>query len=181
MSAEPRILALSGTPHPQAEVQAIDPASGVLSFRWLNEEGVAVDSGGSVARFTPVDPLPNEDPAAPVEYPDISDEILTAAIVAALVDAPQSAAEIYVQQQALGYEDTITGLKLKTTEYAQGKFTSQVALVRLALSAGAIDNDTPQTFWDFNDAQQTLSTADFLALMLRYGLHCSAMFGQYAP
>ncbi|HVT74591.1 MAG TPA: hypothetical protein VHD61_15765 [Lacunisphaera sp.] len=105
-------------------------------------------------------------------------------IAAALASPPQPPppqAQIYDQQQALGYVDTATGLKLKTTEYAQAKFTSQVALVRLALSAGAIDDSTAQNFWDFDNAEQTLSTADFLALMLRYGLHCKTLFDTFAP
>ena len=89
--------------------------------------------------------------------------------------------DIYIAQLNSGYEDATTGIKLKTTERAQAKFTSQVALIQLALSAGAIDGQTAQTFFDFSDAAQQLTTADFLALMLRYGAHCQYLFINYAP
>lgn len=95
--------------------------------------------------------------------------------------AAATAAQIYADQQALGYVDIPTGLKLKTTENAQAKFTSQVTLLQLALSAGAITTATPQTFWDYADVEQTLTTGDLFALMLRYGMHCKTIFDQYAP
>jgi hypothetical protein len=82
-----RTLILTGQPHPKAEVQFLDPAAGRMVFRWLDANGLPVDSGGSVATFTPVEPLPNEDPAATPEYPEIEDETLAAAIAAA-VNAP---------------------------------------------------------------------------------------------
>lgn len=47
----PRILTLTGAPHPRALVQSIDAASGLCVFAWLNADGERVDSGGSVARF----------------------------------------------------------------------------------------------------------------------------------
>ncbi len=47
----PRVLTLTGAPHPQALVQSVDAAAGVCVFAWLNAEGERVDSGGSVARF----------------------------------------------------------------------------------------------------------------------------------
>jgi hypothetical protein len=78
-SPAPRILATPSAPHPKAEVQRVDPAAGVLVFRWLDSAGKPVDSGGSIARFTPVAPLPSE-PGQPVTYPDISDATLVAAI-----------------------------------------------------------------------------------------------------
>lgn len=93
----------------------------------------------------------------------------------------QTDAEIYAAQQALGYLDTTTGIRLKCTEYAQAKFTSQVALTRLALSLGAITGATEQTLWDADNTEHTLSTDAFLLLMLRYGMHCKAIFDQYAP
>lgn len=94
---------------------------------------------------------------------------------------PLTDVQIYEQQQALGYEDATTGLKLKMTDRARSHFTSQVTLVQVALSAGIINTSTPQHLWDFNDAEQTLSTADFLALMLRYGVAWQTMFATYAP
>lgn len=102
-----------------------------------------------------------------------------AAARAALWQAP--AALVYAEHLDAGYTDAATGIVLKTTEYAQQKFTSAVALARLALVTGVITNDTPQTFWDAANQSHTLSTADFLSLMLRYGVFCQTLFNDYAP
>lgn len=80
MSNEPRILSLTGTPHPQALVTGINPGTGILGFRWLDASGQPVDSGGSVARFTPLSPLPKDLPNDPDTYPKIADAVLVAAI-----------------------------------------------------------------------------------------------------
>jgi len=81
MSTEPRILTLTGTPHPKALVQSLDHAAGTLVFAWLDADGKEVDSGGSIARFTPPAPLPQEeDYTGPVQYPEVDDAVLAAAI-----------------------------------------------------------------------------------------------------
>jgi hypothetical protein len=86
MSTEPRIITLTGLPHPQARIDRVDPAAGLAIFAFLEANAQPVDSGGSVATFTPLDPLPAEE-GEPVEYPEASDEVLAAAIAAA-VNAP---------------------------------------------------------------------------------------------
>ena len=78
----PRIVPLTGAPHPQARIDAIDAATGICVFSWLDAAGSQVDSGGSIARFTPLAPLPPVEgaaPSAPV-YPDVADATLAAAI-----------------------------------------------------------------------------------------------------
>ena len=40
-------------PHPEAEIQIVDYQSGAVKFRWLDDEGNPVDSGNSIAYFTP--------------------------------------------------------------------------------------------------------------------------------
>lgn len=76
----PRIVTLTGTPHPKAEVQRVDAANGVLVFRWLNSSGQPVDSGGSIATFTPVAPVSPVPPATAPTYPEPSDATLIDAI-----------------------------------------------------------------------------------------------------
>ncbi len=81
MNDSPRILTLTGTPHPKALVQSIDAAAGVLVFAWLDADGKQVDAGGSVARFTPPAPVAQEeDYVGPVQYPEVDDAVLAAAI-----------------------------------------------------------------------------------------------------
>lgn len=76
----PRLLALGETaPHPQALVQSLDVAHGVLLFAWADAEGRAIDSGRSLARFTPITLEPEEEGGA-VTYADPGDEILIAAL-----------------------------------------------------------------------------------------------------
>lgn len=76
-----RIITLTGTVHPKAGIQAVDAAAGLASFRWRDAGGAAVDSGGSIARFTPL--APNEaGPGQPITYPEVPDATLKAAIEA---------------------------------------------------------------------------------------------------
>lgn len=81
-ASAPRILAVTGAPHPKAEVTRIDAPTGTLVFRWLNSAGQPVDSGNSIARFTPVAPVAPVPPATAPIYPEPSDATLKAAIVA---------------------------------------------------------------------------------------------------
>lgn len=75
---EPRILSLTGTAHPKALVQHIDPATGVLVFAWLDANEARVDSGGSVARFTPQ--IGAEQPDGTILYDETPDAVLIDAI-----------------------------------------------------------------------------------------------------
>jgi len=58
-------------------VQSVDSAAGLLIFRWLAANESPVDSGNSVATFTPV--APDEDG----NYAEPADAVLIAAIEAA--------------------------------------------------------------------------------------------------
>jgi hypothetical protein len=90
-------------------------------------------------------------------------------------------AEIYAEHLALGFTDPVTGIKLKTTEGAQAKFTSQATLLQVALGAGAITVASNTQVWDFNDSPHTLTVGAALGLLLRYGLHCQQLFADYGP
>lgn len=85
--AAARVLTLVDAPHPKAIVQSVDAESGTLVFSWANADGAAVDSGNSIARFTPeiVTPAEGDTPAV---YADPSDATLAAAIVAPEPPAP---------------------------------------------------------------------------------------------
>jgi hypothetical protein len=72
-----RILTISGAAHPKAEVQSVNDAAGLCLFRWLNAGGNVVDSGGSVAKFSPG--TPDEHGV----YPEASDGTLITAIQSA--------------------------------------------------------------------------------------------------
>lgn len=96
VATSPRIVALTGAPHPQALIQSVSAREGVVLFAWLDAAGKPVDSGGSVARFTPLAPLPPApdaaENAAPI-YPDVPDATLAAAIAnppALVVPVPES-------------------------------------------------------------------------------------------
>lgn len=70
-----------GAPHPRAVVQSLDLAAGSLVFAWADSAGMPVDSGGSIARFTPL--IINDVAVEP-------DEAVLVAAVAATY-APQAA------------------------------------------------------------------------------------------
>lgn len=69
-----RILSISGTVHPQVEIQVINADTGTVVFRWLDADGNPVDSGGSTAAIEPLEPDEND------VYPEVDDETLIAAI-----------------------------------------------------------------------------------------------------
>lgn len=75
----PVVLTLDeSAPHPKVRVTAIDAEAGTFLFQWLDSAGQPVDTGNSVARFTPL-AAPAE--GAPRPFP--STEILAAAVQAA--------------------------------------------------------------------------------------------------
>jgi hypothetical protein len=78
----PRVVSISGSPHPKAQIVAVDAATGTLLFAYLKADGTRADSGNSIARFTPPEPLPKDKPSDPTTYPEISDAVLAAAIQA---------------------------------------------------------------------------------------------------
>lgn len=82
-AAQPRIVSLASGPHPKAQIVSVDAATGTLLFAYLKADGTKADSGNSIARFTPAQPLPKERPSDPVKYAEVSDAVLIAAIQSA--------------------------------------------------------------------------------------------------
>jgi hypothetical protein len=79
----PRVLELTGAAHPKAIVQRVDPASGVVLYAFADANGHAIDTGHSLARFTPVEIVTQVSGLSPqVSFESPSDSILAAAIVA---------------------------------------------------------------------------------------------------
>lgn len=62
-----KTLATSSAPHPQVEIVSVDPLAGVVVFAWLDADGARVDSGGSIARFTPSEDGSDPDDATLVD------------------------------------------------------------------------------------------------------------------
>lgn len=81
MPTTPRILTLTGAPFPKALVASRDLATGTLVFNYLDAASQPVDSGKSVARFTPVSLTPAVG-STPAFYADVADAVLAAAVVA---------------------------------------------------------------------------------------------------
>lgn len=81
-SDTPRVVALSGLAHPKAEIVSVDYAHGVLIYNWIKADNTRADSGNSVARFTPPEPLPKDKPTDPDTYAELTDEQVAAAIAA---------------------------------------------------------------------------------------------------
>lgn len=78
---EPRVIVTDGGAHGKALVQSVDPERGVVLFAWLDADGEPVDSGHSVARFTPPEPVVDGETGAET-FPDPGDAALASAIVA---------------------------------------------------------------------------------------------------
>lgn len=82
--------------------------------------------------------------------------------------------EAYESALEAGYIDGPTKIHLKTDRASQTLFTSQVTLLQLATAAKVAPATTD--IWDQTGTKRTLPLADFYGLMLRYGLHCQALF-----
>jgi hypothetical protein len=78
----PRIVTLTGAPFPKAEIVRVEAPTGILLFRYLDSAGKPVDSGNSIARFTPVQPTAPVPPSTVPTYSPPSDATLVAAIQA---------------------------------------------------------------------------------------------------
>jgi hypothetical protein len=76
------------------------------------------------------------------------------------------------------YLDPIEQIHLDASPAAQARFTSLVALIREGLDFGALTNDSKQEIRDVHGVTHSLSVLRIRALMLRYGLHCKALFDQ---
>lgn len=135
MSTLPRIVATSGAPYPQARIDSIGAAAGVCVFAWLDSAGKQVDSGGSIARFAPLDPLPT-DPGAPVAYPEVDDSTLVAAIANPPAASPASVPsevtprQIRLQLLTLGITDAMIRGQLASNAAALIEWDYSLAIRR---------------------------------------------------
>lgn len=173
-----RILTLGeGAPHPKAIVQSIDAKAGALIFAFANETGVAVDSGNSLARFTPV-----EIEGDPVTYGDPTDEVL--------IDAILNPAERVLTVQEIwdnflaGYIPVPHGegfIELKANRQARNDFIGQATLLREAIDAGLLTNESVTSIWDRSNVEHTLTVAECRTLLVRYGILWHNSFNELAP
>lgn len=132
----PRIVSLTGAPHPQARIDSLFPETGIVVFAWLDADGNPVDSGGSIARFAPVAPLPPAEEGEPPTLPDVSDEVLSDAIANPPPEPPAPRRQ----------ETRVILDRLTTGERAAlfGSTNTDVrTLVAKALATGAIRDDDP--------------------------------------
>lgn len=83
--------------------------------------------------------------------------------------------EIYEDKLNQGYVDSITGIKLKTTQSAQNAFSQTMILMKNVLPAGEY------SIWDYNDVELSINKIDIIALLERYGTYCYQLFCDYAP
>lgn len=82
-STPPRIVSLTGAAYPSARIDSVDAANGIATFAYLDANGAQVDSGGSLARFAPLAPLPPAPDSKPGDaptYPEVPDSTLADAI-----------------------------------------------------------------------------------------------------
>ncbi len=140
-ASAPRIVTLTGAVFPKALIQSVNAKDGVALFAWLDANGKQVDSGGSVARFTPLAPLPPADGATPSAapiYPEVPDATLANAIANPPAPAP-----------AVGVWTTLTFLGRFTDAEKAAVFTSadvEVIVARsLGLAAQEIRTDDSRT------------------------------------
>jgi hypothetical protein len=130
----PRILNVTGTVYPKAEIQSVSAEHGVATFRWLDVSGNPVDSGGSVARFTALEA--GEDGA----YPAVPDETLQDAIENPLPSSPQT---VFTYSEFVAHCDTrVPGFSARILE-ARRASTDVDHWVNVAVARNAVHLDSP--------------------------------------
>jgi len=90
-----RIITLTSAPHAKARIDSIDAATGVCVFSYLNSGETQIDSGRSIARFTPTE----SEPGVFVEPDD-------AALATAIANPP---ADTSIDPTPLGTRKALTG------------------------------------------------------------------------
>jgi hypothetical protein len=90
-------------------------------------------------------------------------------------------AEIWADKLAGTITDPVTGIAINANESTRNVLTGQLTMTLAALSAGAITPATPQDIWDAAGVKHTLTTAELIGLMLRYGAAWQALFAEFAP
>ena len=121
-----RIISLIGTAYPQARIDSVFPETGTVVFAWLDVDGNPVDSGGSVARFTPLAPLPAAEDAelgAAEVYPEVSDEVLAEAVAnppafVAPIPSEVTRRQLWLQLNTMGVTRAAVKLQLAGIETA---------------------------------------------------------------
>lgn len=96
-------------------------------------------------------------------------------------DVYQAQIASYADSMTGGYEDADTGIKLKTTQAAQDKFTSLITMLQEGLALGVITNDSNQVIWNYDNQPITLTVLQIRQLLFRYGIYCKTFFDEYAP
>lgn len=153
LHADGRVLDTPTAPHPQAEITRVDALAGVATYRWLDANGAPVDSGNSIARFTPSEPVVSTDPATGEEtttIPDVDDATLLAAIL-----APEPAPTL---TQSI---ETVLG-RLTDAEFTALIDSADVRVrrfIKIAEMRGRIRSDHPDTL----AAVQLLDALDIIA------------------
>jgi hypothetical protein len=71
------------------------------------------------------------------------------------------------------------GFTLALGEADRNAFTQMLVLVNTALGVGAITQETPQTIADIDGVTHTVTTEQFIMLMLGYGQHYMELWSTY--
>ena len=173
------IIDLIGTPFPKARIRKVDAETGTIHFDWLDAASLPVDSGGSTAPYTPVLVTP-----ATETEPAVYAEPTTEDIAAAIANPPPPVvdqAAIWADKLAGRIVDSDTGIPLNASIYARNILTSTLVLLREAEPAGYLTAATPQTIWDADNIERTMTVADLRALLIRYGAAWQALHAEFAP
>lgn len=90
---------------------------------------------------------------------------------------PDPAAVALALEIAKGF-DTGMGFRLGLTSRDREAFSQMLLLVNTARDNDLIDNDTPQTIADIDGNTHTVSTKDFVRMMIAYGNHYKRLWDQ---
>ncbi len=90
-------------------------------------------------------------------------------------------AKRWAQEKAKGYKDPTTKAIYSLDDDSVLVRSANLSTLLAALQTGVIRNTDPQKTWDINNKEITLTTSEYVALMIRMGTYYRSIYGQYAP
>ena len=85
------------------------------------------------------------------------------------------------QEKAKGYFDPTVKTTFSLDDNSVLIRSANLSTILAALQTGATRNTDPQKTWDIRDKEITLTTGDYVALLIRMGSYYRSLYEQYAP
>ena len=87
----------------------------------------------------------------------------------------------WVKEISKGYTDSVTNRTYWIDDQSVFLRGGKLAVLTVALSKGLITNETPQVVFDKTNTAHTLTTAEYIGLILRMSAYYEQLYATYCP